>query len=71
MRALRRAADGTLTVSLSSLAGHYLHMHANRMLRAAHAPQEFVLYDFLKRIYDSRLAYDASHLTAPGTTDVS
>jgi len=30
-------------------------MQANRLLRSAHRHQEFVLYDFLDRIYESQL----------------
>jgi thiopeptide-type bacteriocin biosynthesis protein len=49
-------ARASLTQSLDSLAGSYLHMHANRMLRSAARPQELVLYDFLVRLYESRAA---------------
>jgi thiopeptide-type bacteriocin biosynthesis protein len=45
-----------LTRPLEELAGSYLHMHANRLLRAAARAQELVLYDFLCRVYESRLA---------------
>src|SRR6185436_6777453 len=38
------------------LAGSHVHMHANRLLRSAHRAQELVLYDFLSRLYESRLA---------------
>jgi thiopeptide-type bacteriocin biosynthesis protein len=44
---------GALTTSLADLAGSYLHMHANRVLRAQHRAQELVLYDFLLRLYES------------------
>jgi len=47
---------GRLTASLPELAQSYLHMHANRMLRSAARAQELVLYDFLVRTYESRLA---------------
>jgi thiopeptide-type bacteriocin biosynthesis protein len=50
------AAAGRLTVPLADLAASYLHMHANRLLRSAHRPQELVLYDFLARIYQSQAA---------------
>jgi thiopeptide-type bacteriocin biosynthesis protein len=54
---LREAAvDGQLTVTLRSLAASYLHMHANRMLRSSHQHQEFVMYDYLSRLYESALA---------------
>jgi thiopeptide-type bacteriocin biosynthesis protein len=52
-RALRGAK---LNGALESLAPSYLHMHANRMLRSAARPQELVLYDFLVRLYESRMA---------------
>ncbi len=54
LRAL--AAAGRLTVALADLAGSLLHMHANRMLRGAARAQELVLYDFLARLYDGRVA---------------
>jgi thiopeptide-type bacteriocin biosynthesis protein len=55
--ALRRhELAGALSISVQGLAGSYLHMHANRLLRSAHVHQEFVLYDFLARIYESQLA---------------
>lgn len=50
------AAAGQLTASLPALAGSYLHMHANRLLRSAARAQELVLYDFLERLYRSQLA---------------
>lgn len=57
MHALRvSAAASGLTVSLSKLAENYLHMHANRLLRSSHRPQEFVLYDFMDRLYESQQA---------------
>ena len=49
-------AAGRLTVALPELAQSYLHMHANRMLRSAARAQELVMYDFLVRTYESRLA---------------
>ncbi len=56
-----RERTGELTVSIEELAASFLHMHANRMLRSAHSAQELVLYDFLRRIYESR-----SRQPAPG-----
>ena len=41
---------------ISDLAGSYIHMHCNRLLRSSHRPQEFVLYDLLGRVYESRQA---------------
>lgn len=54
LRALAQA--GRLGISLESLAGSFLHMHANRLLRSAARAQELVLYDFLVRLYESHLA---------------
>ncbi|MBK8006981.1 MAG: lantibiotic dehydratase [Gemmatimonadetes bacterium] len=50
------AAAGALTVPLPALAGSLLHMHANRLLATAPNAHETVLYDFLRRHYDSHLA---------------
>jgi lantibiotic biosynthesis protein len=50
------AANGTLTTTINDLAASYLHMHANRMLRGAARHQELVMYDFLRRIYESQEA---------------
>lgn len=58
MARLRELAGSPGVPSLESLAGSYLHMHANRLLRASARAQELVLYDFLARIYQSRLARD-------------
>jgi lantibiotic biosynthesis protein len=49
-------AKGTLTTTINDLAASYLHMHANRMLRGAARNQELVMYDFLRRIYESQEA---------------
>jgi thiopeptide-type bacteriocin biosynthesis protein len=49
-------AAGQLAQPLTSLAASYIHMHANRLLRSAQRAQELVLYDFLDRTYESRLA---------------
>jgi thiopeptide-type bacteriocin biosynthesis protein len=50
------AGSGRLSVPLVGLAPSYLHMHANRLLRSAHRAQEFVLYNFLAHLYNSRAA---------------
>jgi hypothetical protein len=34
-------------------------MFVNRLMRSQHKRQEFVLYDFLDRIYESRMARGA------------
>src|SRR5262249_22569848 len=46
---------GRLSISLPDLMPHYIHMHANRLLRNAHRRQELVLYHFLTRFYESQL----------------
>jgi thiopeptide-type bacteriocin biosynthesis protein len=50
------AREGRLTTDLPSLVSSYIHMFVNRLMRSQHKRQEFVLYDFLDRIYDSRMA---------------
>jgi thiopeptide-type bacteriocin biosynthesis protein len=54
LRSLARA--GRLSSPLPDLAASYVHMHANRLLRAGHRAHELVLYDFLARLYHSRRA---------------
>jgi len=54
LRACEKA--GQLTTPLPELAQSFLHMHANRILRSAARAQELVMYDFLARTYESRLA---------------
>jgi thiopeptide-type bacteriocin biosynthesis protein len=53
LRDLERA--GRLTQPLAALAASHAHMHANRLLRSAHRRQELVLYDFLSRLYETRV----------------
>jgi thiopeptide-type bacteriocin biosynthesis protein len=48
--------EGQLTLPRVALAESFLHMHANRLLVSDHRAQEFILYDFLERLYRSRLA---------------
>jgi lantibiotic biosynthesis protein len=45
-----------LTLPLEALAGSFLHMHVNRMMVDEARAQELVLYDFLARLYRSRLS---------------
>jgi lantibiotic biosynthesis protein len=52
----RRAEEGLLEVPLSNLAESLAHMRVNRMLRWDQRRHEVVLYDFLTRIWESRLA---------------
>jgi thiopeptide-type bacteriocin biosynthesis protein len=52
-----RAISATLRQEqLPDLAASWLHMHANRMLAGPARAQELVLYDFLERLYEGRLA---------------
>jgi hypothetical protein len=44
---------------IAELAGSYVHMHLNRMFRSAANQQERVLYEFLARTYQSRMARQA------------
>jgi thiopeptide-type bacteriocin biosynthesis protein len=54
LKALEMA--GCLSGPLTRLAPSYIHMHINRLLRSAQRCHEVVLYDFLDRLYESRLA---------------
>jgi lantibiotic biosynthesis protein len=47
---------GYLNKPFIKLAGSYIHMHTNRILRSATRAQELVLYDFLSRLYKSQAA---------------
>jgi thiopeptide-type bacteriocin biosynthesis protein len=51
----KRQSD-ELSQTIPELASSYVHMHLNRMFRSAQNAQEMVLYDFLARTYDSKLA---------------
>jgi thiopeptide-type bacteriocin biosynthesis protein len=52
----RQQQAARLTVAIPELAGSYVHMHLNRLFRSAANAQEMVLYDYLARTYDSRMA---------------
>lgn len=56
-------AAGALTVQLDGLAESFVHMHANRMLRADLRAQELVLYDVLERLYAGQVARDSGRLS--------
>jgi thiopeptide-type bacteriocin biosynthesis protein len=57
MHAIRGlAASGRLCQPVEGLAANYLHMTANRLLRASHHEQELVLFDMLDRVYEARSA---------------
>ncbi len=47
---------GELGEPLAAIAQSCVHMHVNRMLRSAQRAQEFVLYDFLARLYQIHAA---------------
>jgi thiopeptide-type bacteriocin biosynthesis protein len=56
-KSLRAAEEERrLWLPIIELAPSYLHMYANRLLRAEAGAQEAVLYDFLARLYESRIA---------------
>lgn len=49
-------AQGKLTHKLEDMMSSFVHMSVNRFLRSAQRMQEMVVYDFLVRIYESRVA---------------
>ena len=54
---IREAIDqGLLQVDLPSLASSLSHMHLNRLLRSDHRENEWVIMEFLVRLYESCLA---------------
>jgi thiopeptide-type bacteriocin biosynthesis protein len=59
------AQTGGLSVPLTKLAGSFMHMHVNRLLRSQQRQQELVLYDFLKRMYSSAVARAAESRALP------
>ncbi|HYE89094.1 MAG TPA: lantibiotic dehydratase [Vicinamibacterales bacterium] len=61
-------AAGESDASLFALVGSYLHMNANRLLRGSHRQQEFVIFDFLGRYYESVLARARGRGARPPTT---
>jgi thiopeptide-type bacteriocin biosynthesis protein len=58
---------GRLTASIEDLAASYLHMHANRMLRASAREHELVIYDLLARLYKGVVARAAKSARATKT----
>ena len=48
--------QGRLETTLVNLAGSCIHMHLNRLLRGSPNAHESVVYDFLRRLYQSRAA---------------
>jgi hypothetical protein len=54
---LRAACEeGLVQGELGAMAGSLAHMHLNRLLRADHRAIEWVLMEFLTRLYESALA---------------
>ena len=54
---IREALDrGLLQETRAGLAGSLAHMHLNRLLRSNHRENEWVLMEFLSRLYESHLA---------------
>jgi thiopeptide-type bacteriocin biosynthesis protein len=49
-------AQGKLIVNVVDLLASYAHMHMNRLIRASQVAHEFVIYDFLFQLYESKLA---------------
>ncbi|MEM6795173.1 MAG: lantibiotic dehydratase [Acidobacteriota bacterium] len=56
---LKSRAEQTV-VPFDSILHSLIHMMANRLLRASSRPQEMLIYSYLFRIYDSRLAREKS-----------
>jgi thiopeptide-type bacteriocin biosynthesis protein len=52
-----------LTTPVENLAASYIHMHINRFVRADGVRHELVLYDFLSRLCESRIARAARQKT--------
>jgi thiopeptide-type bacteriocin biosynthesis protein len=52
----RLAESGRLLTDVSEIAASMIHMHVNRLMQSSPRQHECVLYDFLYRIYDGRLA---------------
>src|SRR5262249_2294774 len=50
------AENGELRAQLENIALSHVHMHINRILRSAQNAQELVIYEFLARLYESRVA---------------
>lgn len=52
---------GLLIEELDRIAGSLAHMHLNRLLRTNHRENEWVLMEFLTRLYDAHLARVSKH----------
>jgi thiopeptide-type bacteriocin biosynthesis protein len=62
---LERQEQGKLTQPIEEMMGSLVHMSVNRFLRSAQRMQELVIYDFLTRIYESRLAKERVRRNQP------
>jgi hypothetical protein len=51
-----RDRERRLTTPFDAIVGSHLHLNVFRLLRSMHRQHELVLYDFLQRTYESRLA---------------
>ncbi len=63
-------SEGQLAGTRAELAPSYTHMHVNRLLRSAQRNQEFAIYDFLDRLYESRLARERKKAKSPAAAGV-
>jgi lantibiotic biosynthesis protein len=59
-RLVRHARSAETTQDLPQLGASFLHMHVNRVLRSEQPLQEWILYEFLRRLYVSELARHAA-----------
>jgi lantibiotic biosynthesis protein len=50
-----RASKGELTASIENMTESIVHMHANRLLRSSARAHELVVYDFLRRMYQTEI----------------
>ena len=48
--------EDSRSVPIEGVALSFIHMHVNRLLDSAHREHELMIYDFLTRLYDSRIA---------------
>jgi thiopeptide-type bacteriocin biosynthesis protein len=69
LRARERA--GTLSLSLAEMVPSYVHMQMNRLLQSAARVHELVLYDFLARYYETRVARAAEASNGRGAVVAS
>jgi thiopeptide-type bacteriocin biosynthesis protein len=68
-RLVRHARSAETTQDLPQLASSFLHMHVNRVLRSEQPLQEWILYEFLRRLYVSELARHAAPAPAVRKAD--